>query len=242
MKEYKTLRVTPEEETDVITAYARFGWTLEDSREVYNESQEIVGVNEKVTSYGSFMRGFTGNDGKVETQVQTQTHVTHYITLRFAREAAMKGYERLVQLEAEFTNSQQPQYAPLKPHVKNKPPIAVTSVAAVAIVIIIISLLQIVAGVKPETWELIVCAVVGVAAVLAIILSWVLYKKNYSAKERKNQAIARENEEIKAQNAKLEEEYNAKMNNLIAEANDIIRENVQPAQTVADGTISKANS
>ena len=94
MKEYKTLRVSPEEETDTLTAYARFGWKLEDSREVYNESQEIIGVDEKVTSYGSFMRGFTGNDGKVETQVRTKTNVTHYITLRFSRETSIKEIGR----------------------------------------------------------------------------------------------------------------------------------------------------
>ncbi len=58
MKEYKTLQVSPEKECETITECGAFDWKLEDTREVYNETQEILGVDEKVTAYGSFMRGF----------------------------------------------------------------------------------------------------------------------------------------------------------------------------------------
>lgn len=225
MKEYKTLRVAPEEETGTLTAYAQFGWKLEDSREVYNESQEIIGVDEKVTSYGSFMRGFTGNDGKVETQVKTKTNVTHYITLRFSRETSIKDYAKLVALENEYFNPKEPVYIALKQPVKNKPPILFTVIAAIALIVVGISLIQIAAGVEPELWEIVVCAAVAVIAIVGTVVSWVLYKKNYSKKAKQNEIIAQENEEIEAENAKIKAEYNTGRDNLLAEVNKILEEN-----------------
>ena len=98
MKEYKSLNVAPEEETEAIQYYETFGWKLDETREVYNESQKVVG--EKYTSYNSFMRGFTGNDGKVE--VQTRTAVTHFLSMRFSRETSMKNYDKLSALQNEY--------------------------------------------------------------------------------------------------------------------------------------------
>ena len=224
MKEYKTLRVSPEEETDTLTAYARFGWKLEDSREVYNESQEIIGVDEKVTSYGSFMRGFTGNDGKVETQVRTKTNVTHYITLRFSRETSIKDYDRLVAMENEFFNPKESVYIALKQLVKNKSPILFTVIAVIALIVVGISLIQIIAGVEPELWEIVVCAAVAVIAIVGTVVSWVLYKKNYSKKAKQNEIIAQENKEIEAENEKIKTEYNAERENLLVEVNKILEE------------------
>lgn len=222
MKEFKTFRVSPEEENDVVTLYSRFGWVLEDSREVYNESQEIVGVNQKVTSYGAYMRGFTGNDGKVETEVQTRTNVTHYITLRFSRETSIEGYGKLVNLENAFMNAEEPAYRPHVKPVKNSPPIIVTVVAAIAIIVVIISLLQATAGVEGELWEYVVCAVVGVAAVLAIIISWVLYVKNKAKKAARNSEIFKENEEIDEENARLKKEYNDGLLEILNAADEIL--------------------
>lgn len=98
MKEYKSINVAPEEETEAIQYYETFGWKLDETREVYNESQKVVG--EKYTSYNSFMRGFTGNDGKVE--MQTRTTVTHFLSMRFSRETSMKNYDRLSALQNEY--------------------------------------------------------------------------------------------------------------------------------------------
>ena len=76
MKEYKTMRISPDEEVSVIETLAVFGWKLEDSKEIYNESSEIVGVNvdTKVKTYGDgiiggFMAGWNGDEGKVERNV-----------------------------------------------------------------------------------------------------------------------------------------------------------------------------
>lgn len=101
MKEYKTVKARPDEETDTLRFYETFGWKLDETREVYNESTEVVG--EKVTSYGSFMRGFTGNDGKVE--VETRKNVTHFLTMRFYRDTKMLNYEKIRALEQEFDNT-----------------------------------------------------------------------------------------------------------------------------------------
>ena len=104
MKEYKTIKVTPAEEVVAIQYHETFGWKLEETREVYNESQEILGMKEKVTPYNSFMQGFTGNSGKVESQVRTRTNVTHFLSIRFSRETTMKNYSRLSELQNEFEN------------------------------------------------------------------------------------------------------------------------------------------
>lgn len=100
MKEYKTLKVKPYEETETIQYYENFGWKLDETREVYNENKEVVG--QKVTSYNSFMRGFTGNDGKVE--VQTQTNVTHFLSMRFSRDTNIMNYDKISALQNEFEN------------------------------------------------------------------------------------------------------------------------------------------
>lgn len=81
MKEYKTEKVPPEKEGLMIQYYETFGWKLEETREVYNESQEIVGVDETVKSNNAFMRGFTCNDANVTTNVRTRTNVTHFLSM-----------------------------------------------------------------------------------------------------------------------------------------------------------------
>ncbi len=209
MKEYKTINVKPEEEEAAIRYHETFGWKLEETREVYNESQEIVGVNEKVTLYGdgivgSFMRGFTGNDGKVETQVQTRTNVTHFLSMRFSRETGMKNYQRLSELQEEFdcTDYLNYQRVPRKP-------IALTVIASIALAIVLISLMQLFFGEKAAVWEIVVCVIVPIAAVLTLVLSWVLYKKKIKRVVAVNTEISQRNEEIRAHIDSIIEEAQA---------------------------------
>lgn len=223
MKEFKTIRVSPEEENDIVTCYSHFGWVLDDSREVYNESKEVVGVNKKVTSYGAFMRGFTGNDGKIETEVQTRTNVTHYVTLRFSREMSMSGYGKLVELENEFMNAGKPAYRmPVKP-LKNSPPVRVTVIVAILLFVAIISLSQTTVGLDGEIWEYAVFAIVGIAVVLAIIISWALYAKNKPIKDAKNEEIIKENKAIEEENARLRKEHSDKLLEILNAADEILR-------------------
>lgn len=209
MKEYKTINVKPEEEETAIRYHETFGWKLEETREVYNESQEIVGVNEKVTLYGdgivgSFMRGFTGNDGKVETQVQTRTNVTHFLSMRFSRETGMKNYQRLSELQEEFDGTDYLSYARVP-----RKPIALTVIASIALAIVLISLMQLFFGEKAAVWEIVVCVIVPIAAVLTLVLSWVLYKKKKKRAVEVNTEISQRNEEIRAHIDSIIEEAQA---------------------------------
>lgn len=139
MKEYKSLKVAPEEETDVIQFYDTFGWKLEETREVYNESQEFLG--EKYTSYNAFMQGFTGNDGKVE--VQTRTNVTHFLSMRFSRETTMKHYNRLSALQNEFEGLEYLPYIDL-PNL----PILATVLGVFGIISLILPIIAIVSWIR----------------------------------------------------------------------------------------------
>ena len=66
---------------NVASIYSGFGRQLIDAQEVYNENTVIDGVD--VHSYGAFMQGFTGNDGKIN--VRRHVDVTHYVIMKFAR-------------------------------------------------------------------------------------------------------------------------------------------------------------
>ena len=96
MIEYKTERVDPNYEASTLEINSVFGWQLIESQEVYNESTHVTGAT--VKSYGAFMQGFTGRDGRVD--VQTHTNVTNYIAMRFGRDTQMPGYGRLKELES----------------------------------------------------------------------------------------------------------------------------------------------
>ena len=42
MKEYKSIKVSPQEEVDTIELYQSFGWVIEDSREVYCQGYIMI--------------------------------------------------------------------------------------------------------------------------------------------------------------------------------------------------------
>lgn len=92
MKEYKTLQVYPQDETFAIEIYEKFGWQLENTREVYSESQGVTGAT----------TSFDVDAGRAKTNVQSQKNVTHYISMRFSRDTSIKNYLQLKELEKEF--------------------------------------------------------------------------------------------------------------------------------------------
>lgn len=223
MKEYKTMRVDPSEEVDVIEALAVFGWKLEDSKEIYNESNEIVGVNvdTKVKTYGDgviggFLAGWNGDEGKVERNVtyETRKNVTHYVSLRFSRETSSKNYERLKALEAEYYQGDG-----CKSYVQlPKKPVALTVIASIAFAIIIISLCTLFIGAKAEIWEIIVCIAVPVIFIPLLIVFWKRYSK-------KNKAAIEENDKISAYNAERREAYEKRVKQIIEECVRLNEEN-----------------
>ncbi len=169
MTEYKTERVDPNYEDSTLEINSVFGWQLIESQEVYNESTHVTGAT--VKSYGAFMQGFTGRDGRVD--VQTHTNVTNYIAMRFGRDTQMPGYGRLKELESEFyacTSVAEP-----------KKPNLITAIAAIGTALIIISIIMAIAnGTAAEGWEIAVCVVFPVVFIPLAIFGRINYKKKMS--------------------------------------------------------------
>ncbi len=199
MKEYKTLKIDPSEEDKTITKMARFGWKVEDSREVYNESQRIVGIEGGTThrSYGNgfaggFMRGFTGNDGTSNTQMNilTDTDVTHFLSLRFSRDTTMKNYDRIKKLEEEYDTS--------RPQFKNsvserKKPTGLTVVAVIAIIISLLNLISNRSSLPPA--GIVIFIVITIVSILVIVFAWSRYNKYHPIEVSKNKEIKKFNED-----------------------------------------------
>ena len=225
MKEYTTLKVSPSQEVSTIKSLGRFGWELEETREVYNESQEIVGINEssKATVYGNgvvggFLQGFTGNDGKVESKVnvQTRTNVTHFLSMRFSRETSSVNYEKLKALEEEY-NKLYPKYK--QKVTMTKSPVFTTFIAIMALIFVAFSLVRVFMGAAtPEIWEMVVYVVVLIMAVMIPILMW----KRYHNKHKKEVA---ENAEIEKCNTKAKEDYDKRRTEIEKEAEKLVEEN-----------------
>ena len=62
------------------------------------------------------MQGFTGDDGKVTTTIDTAKTVTNYVTLQFRRDTAIPNYAKLVELEHKA-----PDLFPTRPAKPHKP-------------------------------------------------------------------------------------------------------------------------
>lgn len=219
MKEYKTMRVHPDDEVDTIESLAVFGWKLEDSKEIYNESNEVVGVNVdtqlKVKEYGDgivggFLAGWRGDEGKcnVERKVtyETKKNVTHYVSLRFSRETTSANYQRLKELEEEYRSG-----AGCKPILASpdKPKIF-TVFACIVLAIILISLCTLFFGETAEIWEIVVCVVVPVVIIPILVVRWVNYAK-------KSKAVDKENAEIREYNRKRMEAFERRSNEIVEE-------------------------
>lgn len=166
MIEYASEEVDPANSDEVIAVYETFGWQTVSSEEIYNEHTEVTGM--EVKSYNSFMRGFTGKDGRVD--VNTRKVVTNYVALRFARDTQMAHYDELRTLESEYCSIM------AKP--KAKKPTTLTLIGCAALALIIISIIYgISESVAAEPWEIVVCVLVPLIFIPAIILSWRRYKK-----------------------------------------------------------------
>lgn len=221
MKEYKTLQVDPNEETDTLRLMESFGWRLEETREIYNESEEIVGVSEtsKATSYNAFMRGFTGNDGKVQSEVQvhTQKNITHFLKMRFSRDTDMQNYERLTQLQKQYEEYLGTEFTPepLLPF-KKKSNSRIGCLLFGIILIAVAFLLYFTVSDTP-LWVFIAGIVVGTLLMFISIITWKGELKANARVQEENVKIEEENSEI---NRKNEEGKNAH----IKLGEDILRE------------------
>lgn len=167
MTEYRTERVSPQNENAVIEMLSAFGWVLTSAQEIYNESTDIDGADVKV--YGSFMKGFTGNDAKINFN-QRKT-VTNYIVLKFERDTEMPNYLQLSELNNEFEdklNIPEPQK-----------PVKRTAVTVIGTVLILISIIMaIVNGTEALLWEILVCVMFPAVTIPITAAGWLKYKRN----------------------------------------------------------------
>lgn len=185
MIENRTERVTPEQEEDVISALANFGWQLADAQEIYSESTDIKGVSVKFYDdglIGGVMQGLTGNDGKID--VNTVKTVTNYVTLHFIRDTSMKYYQTLKEQEeiwAAAVFQEEP-----------KKPVKRTAVCAVGFAIFLISvILALINGTQAEIWEIFVSLAFAVIMIPYTVIGWKTFKRNRLAYENMLDAGAR---------------------------------------------------
>ena len=171
MYEYKTERVAPARQNDLVNTYAAFGWELMSAQETYHESTEITGIHAKARTYGAFMQGFTGDDGKITTMVDTAKTVTNYVTLQFRRDTAIPNYAKLVELEHKALD-----LFPTRPQKPHKP-IARTILSVICAFILIVSLVRMTqTTVDVSTFDLVIVGVMVLLFVLTLI-GWIVYGK-----------------------------------------------------------------
>ena len=185
MYEYKTEKVDPSSQQNVINTYALFGWELVSSNETYHESTEITGVHTDVRSYGEFMQGFTGKDGVATT---------------------MPHYAQLTALEQEFEATNYPRFTKKAP--SRTAAVVLTVVAAIAFAILAISLIQaLVVPVEIESSDYIIIAILCAVIVIAVLAAVVLFRRY--KRDKKEYAQAQENyqEECRQVEEKLQQIY-----------------------------------
>lgn len=166
MIEYRTERLAPQEEDGVTGILGAFGWTPISSQEVYNENIEVVGV--EVKSYGSFMQGFTGKDGRID--IKQRKNVTNYVVVKYGRDTEMPNYERIRELNEDFEN---------KLNVSEpKMPTKRTAITVIGVLIILVSIiLALVESNSAEIWEICVCVIFPLVMIPVTVSGWLSYKK-----------------------------------------------------------------
>lgn len=172
MIEYRTENVPPEACDDVIDILTTFGWVVQTSERIYDEHNEVLGADVKIYGDGivdSFMRGFTGKDGRVD--VRQRTVVTDYVRLVFARDTDMPNYHELKSMNAEFEgimNTPEP-----------KKPTKRTAVTVIGAVLIILSVIFVLLDPEnhAELWEIIFSVAFFAIMIPVTIFGWKSYKK-----------------------------------------------------------------
>ena len=77
-KEAMKKQIPPDFEVEYINIYGAFGWSVKDSREVFNRSSHLEASGDDINSVIT---------------------TTHYITLIFERDTTMKNYSKLASLQ-----------------------------------------------------------------------------------------------------------------------------------------------
>ncbi len=187
MKEFRTLRVEPSEEVEALSFMDKRNWHLDNRQEIYNATERVVGMTTESKTYGAFMQGFTGKDGKTETQVQTVEEVTHFISLTFSRETDTKKHGEIVRLEKQIDDFE---------FSKKRETEEVPSYIFGLIVGLIVAIAGCFIGIKVAVWGFLVAAV---AAIYAVVMLVNVCTGKAAKIEEKNLEIKKENEEREQQ-------------------------------------------
>ncbi len=228
MKEYKTLRVYPEEEEYTLQHMEKCNWVLENRQEVYNTQERIVGITTETKAYGDFMRGFTGKDGYSKTNVQTVEDVTHYISLQFSRETMTSQHKRIVELENKLENFKFTPPVPEKaiPNDNVWTPV-IGFIIAIALVCAYILLCRFGSGMD----GLIAIACLLGASFVALYTIWTFVE----FLQRKAPKIKEENRKIRENNAKIKQKEEKDEKDIIDELAVLLvaeREELRTGKTV----------
>lgn len=153
--------------------YETFGWELENTREVYHESEKLLGANIVNSPYIG-----------TRTTFETATEVTNYVTLRFSRDLQMRNYSRLATLQDEFESLDEPQQTNCKVNIHNKPIgwTILSCVAVLAIIILIILTANINSNFK---YAMLISMILSPFPIVIMIIKWIGYKKYYTSDLKK---------------------------------------------------------
>ena len=185
MIEYRTDRVSPEEEENMMTLRTAFGWQFMNASEVYNQSQRITGISAR--AYGQH-EGFIGGviDGMhaggpdIQATVHSTTDTTNYVTLYFARNTAIPGYEKIKQLERESW------YFIDKMCYPKKPKLFAILLTGYILLMIAAAIGVFSSGDSPEPIDLIL-----IVPFVILLIGHLIQRSVYRRKERKNNMFLR---------------------------------------------------
>ncbi|MDE5729258.1 MAG: hypothetical protein K2I20_03685 [Clostridia bacterium] len=208
VKEYKTLKLSPYVVNNEIPLQEVFGWKVEQTQEVYSESQEIVGLTSTSVNSGYSEYGYEGNrntgSSRTNYGIQTRTNVTNYISIRFSRETNMPHYEKLKQLEIDYdTIDSEYKSRKYKDFETLQKPIGLTVFFVFLIIVsVIVAILSFITG----KYILLAGLAVGIALIFYTVHIWKIFKKR--------------NEEINLAKKKNEE----RLQELLTKGSDILKE------------------
>ena len=205
MLEYQTLRVYPDQEAQTIRTLAKYGWKHEETREVFNQNDQLVGISaQSYTAY--YDNGYGKTDSRY--RLETQTNTTHFLSMRFSRDTSLKNYARLKELEQIDPMKDLPE---LKQEIKlTEKPVGFTVVLTlIAVFVTAIALSFILWENNPGLYPALIIPVIAVGA---IAIKWTKYLKAHPKEIAELEEIKKYNEETAKSNSEIVKRINTQRN------------------------------
>ncbi len=183
MKEYRTLKVAPEDEDSIMMQAQMLNWKLENRQEIYNETNELVEVQKKQSGLAQMFDAWTdGAIGGPKTEIQNHRSVTHFVTLQFSRETDTPYHNRIVQLEKAIDDNDYEEKAP------EKKSSGWYSLFVLGILVFLVSLMAVCGrAVGNISGSLFVIITIACSGVVLSILGLVLAKKSQKNLDKQNE-------------------------------------------------------